>query len=146
LNNRRRRECFYKFKFSHLFQIAVAVWLFYLTKFFELLDTIFFMLRKKNNQLSFLHVYHHSTMFVFSWIGTKYVPGGSAFLPILINSFVHIIMYLYYTLAAMHCTKIMKYKKFVTIIQLVNTHNTNNTVTIILKLLLLSILIHTNKL
>ncbi|XP_025415383.1 elongation of very long chain fatty acids protein 4-like isoform X1 [Sipha flava] len=99
-------------------RIAVAVWLFYLTNFFELLDTIFFMLRKKNNQLSFLHVYHHSTMFVFSWIGTKYVPGGSAFLPILINSFVHIIMYLYYTLAAMHCTKIMKYKKFVTIIQL----------------------------
>ncbi|XP_025415385.1 elongation of very long chain fatty acids protein 4-like isoform X3 [Sipha flava] len=75
-------------------RIAVAVWLFYLTNFFELLDTIFFMLRKKNNQLSFLHVYHHSTMFVFSWIGTKYVP------------------------AAMHCTKIMKYKKFVTIIQL----------------------------
>lgn len=77
------------------------------------------MLRKKYNQLSFLHVYHHSTMFIFSWIGTKYVPGGSAFLPILINSAVHVFMYIYYTLAAIQCTKISKYKKYVTIIQLV---------------------------
>lgn len=102
-----------------VFQIAGAVWLYYITKFFELLDTVFFMLRKKDKQLSFLHVYHHSTMFVFSWIGTKYVPGGSAFLPIIINSSVHICMYLYYTLAALKCTKVFKYKKYITIIQLV---------------------------
>ncbi|XP_015368990.1 PREDICTED: elongation of very long chain fatty acids protein 4-like isoform X3 [Diuraphis noxia] len=62
-------------------RIATAVWLYYIVKFFELLDTIFLILRKKDNQLSFLHVYHHSTMFIFSWLGTKYVPGGSAFLP-----------------------------------------------------------------
>lgn len=78
------------------------------------------MLRKKYNQLSFLHVYHHSTMFIFSWIGTKYVPGGSAFLPVLINSAVHIFMYIYYTLAAIQCAKIFRFKKYVTIIQLVN--------------------------
>lgn len=80
------------------------------------------MLRKKDNQLSFLHVYHHSTMFIFSWIGTKYVPGGSAFLPALINSFVHVLMYFYYELAAIQCTQILKYKKYVTAIQLVNSH------------------------
>ncbi|CAI6347911.1 unnamed protein product [Macrosiphum euphorbiae] len=99
-------------------RIATAVWLYYIIKFFELLDTIFLMLRKKDNQLSFLHVYHHSTMFIFSWLGTKYVPGGSAFLPILINSAVHVIMYIYYALAAIQCSKIFKYKKYVTIIQL----------------------------
>ncbi|XP_015368984.1 PREDICTED: elongation of very long chain fatty acids protein 4-like isoform X2 [Diuraphis noxia] len=99
-------------------RIATAVWLYYIVKFFELLDTIFLILRKKDNQLSFLHVYHHSTMFIFSWLGTKYVPGGSAFLPVLINSTVHVIMYSYYTLAAMQCSKIFKYKKYVTIIQL----------------------------
>jgi len=58
-------------------------------------------------------------MFIFSWMGTKYVPGGSAFLPILINSAVHVIMYFYYTLAAIQCSKIIKYKKYVTTIQLV---------------------------
>ncbi|CAH1733268.1 unnamed protein product [Aphis gossypii] len=45
------------------------------------------MLWKKDNQLSFIHVYHHSTMFIFSWMGTKYVPGGSAFLSILISAY-----------------------------------------------------------
>ncbi|CAG2181481.1 unnamed protein product, partial [Oppiella nova] len=44
----------------------------------ELLDTIFFILRKKANQLTFLHVYHHSSMFIFWWVGAKFVPGGSA--------------------------------------------------------------------
>lgn len=92
-------------------------------KFFELVDTVFLMLRKKKNQLSFLHVYHHSTMFMFSWICIKYVPGGSAFVPIIVNSIVHVFMYIYYTLAAIRFKKVFKYKKFVTIMQLVKIHN-----------------------
>ena len=43
----------------------------------EFADTAFFILRKKNNQLTFLHVYHHSTMFCLWWIGIKWVAGGS---------------------------------------------------------------------
>lgn len=101
--------------------MAVAIWLYYVTKFFELLDTVFLMLRKKDNQLSFLHVYHHSTMFVFSWTCAKFVPSGSAFLPILINSAVHVFMYVYYLLAAAQCANVFKYKIYVTIIQLVKT-------------------------
>lgn len=42
----------------------------------EFLDTVFFILRKKFNQVSFLHVYHHCTMFILWWIGIKWVPGG----------------------------------------------------------------------
>ena len=41
-----------------------------------MLDTVFFVLRKKNNQISFLHVYHHATMFPIWWIGIKWVAGG----------------------------------------------------------------------
>ena len=37
---------------------------------------IFFLLRKKNNQVSFLHVYHHITMVCLWWIGIKWVPSG----------------------------------------------------------------------
>ncbi|CAB4056724.1 ELOVL4 [Lepeophtheirus salmonis] len=53
---------------------------YYASKGFELFDSLFFILRKKESQLTFLHVYHHSTMFCLWWIGVKYVAGGSSFL------------------------------------------------------------------
>lgn len=37
---------------------------------------VFFILRKKNRQLTFLHVYHHATMIFNWWAGVKYVAGG----------------------------------------------------------------------
>lgn len=40
-------------------------------------DTACLVLRKKSNQLTFLHIYHHSTMFCLWWIGVKWVAGGS---------------------------------------------------------------------
>ena len=60
------------------FQIANAVWWYYFSKLLEFCDTFFFILRKKHQQLTFLHVYHHSTMFMFWWIGIKWVPSGSS--------------------------------------------------------------------
>lgn len=60
-----------------IFQIAEALWWYYFSKLLEFCDTFFFILRKKNNQLTFLHTYHHSTMFGLWWIGVKWVPGGS---------------------------------------------------------------------
>lgn len=59
-------------------QIADAVWWYYFSKLLEFCDTFFFILRKKESQLSFLHVYHHSTMFGLWWIGIKWVPSGSS--------------------------------------------------------------------
>lgn len=58
-------------------RIAWALWLFYISKLLEFVDTLFFIVRKKFKQLTFLHVYHHSTMFCFWWIGVKWVAGGS---------------------------------------------------------------------
>lgn len=57
-------------------QIASALWWYYISKGVEFLDTVFFILRKKFTQVSFLHVYHHCTMFILWWIGIKWVPGG----------------------------------------------------------------------
>ncbi len=39
--------------------MANVCWIFYISKFIELLDTLFFILRKKFNQITFLHVFHH---------------------------------------------------------------------------------------
>jgi len=63
-----------------------------LTKIMDLMDTVFFVLRKKQNQVTFLHVYHHAGMVALSWFGTKYFAGGHSVFMGLINSFVHVIM------------------------------------------------------
>jgi elongation of very long chain fatty acids protein 7 len=74
-------------------------WLFFLSRLIEWLDTIFFVLRKKERQVTKLHVFHHSFVPLISWTYLKYHPGYTvAFFPF-VNSFVHSIMYTYYLLA-----------------------------------------------
>ncbi|CAG2182032.1 unnamed protein product, partial [Oppiella nova] len=63
--------------------------------------TIFFVLRKKSNQISFLHVYHHFMVPVLTYVTGKQCPQtviGEVFC--LLNSTVHTVMYLYYLLSA----------------------------------------------
>lgn len=57
-------------------RIASALWWSYFSKKFELLDTMLFMLRGKYHQMSFLHIYHHSTAVITMWIAANYVPPG----------------------------------------------------------------------
>ncbi|XP_054734605.1 elongation of very long chain fatty acids protein 4-like [Anastrepha obliqua] len=102
-------------------KIAAAVWWFYFSKLLEFADTIFFILRKKHEQITFLHVYHHCTMFPLWWIAIKWVPTGSTIVPSTINSFIHVIMYSYYGLSAFgpSVQKFIWWKKYLTILQLV---------------------------
>lgn len=44
-------------------------------KMLDLLDTLFFVLRKKANQVSFLHVYHHVAVLAASYFGVSFAPG-----------------------------------------------------------------------
>ncbi|KAK3699160.1 hypothetical protein QZH41_011882, partial [Actinostola sp. cb2023] len=100
-------------------RIAAVLWWFYISKILEFLDTFFFILRKKNNQISFLHVYHHSTMVMLWWVGIKWVAGGQSFFSALINSFIHVIMYTYYGLSVFpSLKKFLWWKKFLTQFQL----------------------------
>lgn len=55
--------------------MARAVWLYYMCKIIELMDTVFFVLRKKQRQITFLHLYHHTLMPVCGFIGIKYFAG-----------------------------------------------------------------------
>lgn len=102
-------------------RMARVCWWFFFSKVIELSDTLFFILRKKNNQLSFLHVYHHGTMIFNWWLGVKYVAGGQSFFIGLLNTFVHVIMYAYYGLAAIgpHMQKYLWWKRYLTSLQLV---------------------------
>ncbi|VDP88657.1 unnamed protein product [Echinostoma caproni] len=50
-------------------------YLFYFSKFVEMLDTVFFLCRGKVDQVTFLHVFHHATMPPSIWWGVRYAPG-----------------------------------------------------------------------
>ncbi|XP_030061389.1 very long chain fatty acid elongase 1 [Microcaecilia unicolor] len=98
-----------------------VAWLFLFSKFFELLDTVFFVLRKKNSQITFLHIFHHSVLPWSWWWGVKFGPGGMGSFHAMINSLVHVIMYFYYGLSAAgpRFQKYLWWKKHMTAIQLV---------------------------
>lgn len=96
-------------------------YLFFLTKLVELLDTVFFVLRKKKEQITFLHVFHHSVVPIFCWIGIKLAPGGpNGFFP-LINSFIHVVMYMYYALTTFgpSVQPYLWWKKYLTRLQMI---------------------------
>ncbi|XP_069697685.1 very long chain fatty acid elongase 7-like [Periplaneta americana] len=73
-----------------------SCWYYCMLKMFDFMDTVFIVLRKKDQQISFLHVYHHGGIFFGSWIITKYYPGGHATFIGFLNTIVHAIMYAYY--------------------------------------------------
>lgn len=105
----------------HAIRTAVGCWLYFLSKFTEFFDTFFFVLRKKNKHISRLHVIHHGVMPMSTWFGVKFTPGGHSTFFGMLNTFVHIIMYTYYLLAAFgpHMQKFLWWKKYLTALQMV---------------------------
>ncbi|XP_066996660.1 very long chain fatty acid elongase AAEL008004 [Anabrus simplex] len=102
-------------------RMARTCWWYYFSKFTEFFDTLFFILRKKFNQVSNLHVIHHGCMPMSVWMGMKFAPGGHSTFFALLNTFVHIIMYFYYMVAAMgpQFQKYLWWKKYLTTVQMV---------------------------
>lgn len=78
-------------------------------------------MRKRYDQVSTLHVIHHGIMPVSVWWGVKFTPGGHSSFFGFLNTFVHIIMYTYYMLAAMgpHMQKYLWWKRYLTVLQMV---------------------------
>ncbi|CAB3228031.1 unnamed protein product [Arctia plantaginis] len=102
-------------------QFATTVWFYYIAKFTELMDTIFFVLRKKYNQVSFLHVYHHTIMTFGCWLTIKYYPGGHLILMGFLNAIVHVVMYTYYLISSFgpEYQKYVWWKRYLTEMQLI---------------------------
>lgn len=103
-----------------------VTWAFFFSKLIEFSDTIFMVLRKKNNQISNLHVIHHSVVPLSVWIGIKFAPVAvNAWFPLL-NSFVHTLMYGYFGLMALNNSlsenvqkKLHQFKPWMTRIQII---------------------------
>ncbi|XP_069361632.1 very long chain fatty acid elongase 7-like [Maniola hyperantus] len=99
------------------------LWWTIILKLMELFETVFFLLRKKQRQASFLHIYHHVSTLVIIWSAVKYVGGGITSFSPMINNAVHVIMYSYYLMSSEGSPKVkavlIKYKKWLTIMQMI---------------------------
>ncbi|XP_018396097.1 PREDICTED: elongation of very long chain fatty acids protein AAEL008004-like [Cyphomyrmex costatus] len=76
------------------------IWMLIFVKLFDYVETVVFVLRKKQNQVSGLHVYHHISNVIFIWYYLTYILDERATFISLLNCFVHVIMYIYYFIAA----------------------------------------------
>lgn len=100
--------------------IIRAGYLFFLIKFFDFFDTLFFILHKKNDHVSWLHVYHHAIMPIPVWIGIRFIGGSPGIFDACLNATIHVIMYSYYLLTGLgpRFRKFLFWKKYLTKMQL----------------------------
>lgn len=88
---------FYGINIPYNDSIKHYVWMHYMSKYLDYFDTVFMLLRKKNSQVSFLHIYHHGTVIIpWGWIVAGGHANGTAGFGALINAFIHMIMYSHY--------------------------------------------------
>lgn len=101
-------------------RMAKICWLYYFSKVVELIETVFFILRKKFNQVSFLHVYHHASMVITWWAVARWLAGGVSFVSPIVNCVVHVVMYTYYFLSSLGpaAQKYLWWKRYITKMQL----------------------------
>lgn len=104
-------------------ETLMCAYFYVLNKYLDLFDTVLFVLRKKQNQISFLHVFHHVVMVGWPAL-TLHLPGladGECVVGGGLNSMVHVIMYSYYfaTIWGDRLKRITQFvKKHITQIQL----------------------------
>ncbi|KAM7278675.1 hypothetical protein ACFE04_005809 [Oxalis oulophora] len=91
-------------------------YIFYLSKILEFIDTLLIILSNSTQRLTFLHVYHHSTVVVMCYI---WLTSSQSLFPVALvtNASVHVLMYSYYLLCAVGVRP--KWKRIVTDCQIV---------------------------
>lgn len=78
--------------------LAFYGWLFYLSKFYEMLDTVIILTKGKKSSL--LQTFHHAGAMMCMWAGIRYM-SPPIWMFVFVNSFLHAIMYTYYSLSAL---------------------------------------------
>ncbi|CAM9272137.1 unnamed protein product [Pylaiella littoralis] len=82
--------------------VARVFAVFYLQKYLELVDTFLFLLRKSfRQQVTFFHLFHHCSITVIVGSVLPFDFNGDMYLPIMLNSIVHVLVYLHYVLTAL---------------------------------------------
>lgn len=99
-----------------IYEIGQIQMIYYLNMFYkvwEFLDTIFLVVRKK--QVAFLHSYHHAATLILTW-NQLMEHSAPQWVPIVINLWVHVVMYYYYAMSALKIK--IWWKKYLTTLQI----------------------------
>lgn len=79
-------------------KLGMLIWLQYHCRQLDLLDTVFMILRKKFQRISFVHVYLR-LLNMWGWfIACRFACGGDTYFPAIVNASCQVLVYLYYTL------------------------------------------------
>ncbi|TKX22959.1 putative GNS1/SUR4 family protein [Elsinoe australis] len=95
--------------------LAFWGWFFYLSKFYEVLDTLVILARGKRSPT--LQTYHHAGAMLCMWAGIRYM-SPPIWMFCFINSFIHTLMYIYFTLATLGIKVPMGIKQTLTTMQI----------------------------
>lgn len=95
-----------------------AIFIYWMTKWYELLDTVFMVLRHKKSQISFLHVFHHASVPILADYAYNQACWPAFILIGSMNSFIHVVMYGYYGLTAFYPLRNFPIKKRITQLQM----------------------------
>ncbi|CAG7926758.1 unnamed protein product [Penicillium olsonii] len=77
---------------------AYFCWLFYISKFYETVDTMIILAKGKKS--SVLQTYHHAGVMLCMWSGARYM-ASPAIVGVVLNSGIHTCMYSYYALTSL---------------------------------------------
>lgn len=95
--------------------LAFYGWIFYLSKFYEVLDTLIILAKGKLS--STLQTYHHAGAMLAMWGGIRYM-AAPIWIFCFFNSFIHSIMYTYYTATALNIRVPQVIKRSITSLQI----------------------------
>jgi hypothetical protein len=97
------------------------IFIHFFSKIVDFCDTFFIVLRKKDEQLTFLHVYHHASIIAIWGLLLHWGYGGGAVsFGAWINSLVHVLMYSHYLLTSFGVNN--PFKRQLTNLQIIQFH------------------------
>ncbi|EPQ32034.1 uncharacterized protein PFL1_00232 [Pseudozyma flocculosa PF-1] len=95
--------------------LGFYVWLFYISKYYEIVDSVILILKGK--PVSNLQSYHHAGAMACMWAAYRY-SASAVFLFLSFNSLVHSLMYTYYSMTALKLPFTGGLKRSMTTIQI----------------------------
>ncbi|QSZ34766.1 hypothetical protein DSL72_007624 [Monilinia vaccinii-corymbosi] len=96
--------------------LAFYGWFFYLSKFYEVLDTAIILAKGKRS--STLQTYHHAGAMMCMWAGIRFM-SPPIWMFVFVNSGIHALMYTYYTLTAFSVPIPQALKRSLTTMQII---------------------------